>query len=130
YELAVEQYQRVLQLTPNAVDAQVHLGEAFRLQGDLPKAIAILEKARKAAPKDLQPLVLLAFTLQKAGRVDEAIASYRQALELAPNHGDVLNNLAFLLAEKGGNLVEAQQFAQRALLYKKNDPRISDTLGW
>jgi len=131
YGMAVEQYQRALKQAPNSIELQLRLGEVYRLQGDMPNAIATLEKAQQAAPKDPEPLRVLAYTLQRAGRTDEAIKRYRQLVEFSPQP-EILNNLAFLLAEQGGNknLEEAQQLAQRALLSKKNDPSISDTLGW
>jgi Tfp pilus assembly protein PilF len=56
--------------------------------------------------------------------------SYRRALRMQPENPSLLNNLAFYLAENGGNLDEALALAQRAVQKLKDDPGVSDTLGW
>ena len=130
YPLAIAEYRRMLELVPNSTLAQINLGEAYRSHGDFPNAIAVLDKARQAAPKDLRAAIALAFTLQKAGHAQEAIAAYRRAIEIEPNHVGILNNLSLLLAETGSNLDEALKLAQRATQLSKQDPTVSDTLGW
>jgi predicted Zn-dependent protease len=41
-----------------------------------------------------------------------------------------LNNIAYSLAETGGNLDEALRLAQHALQKKPGHPTLTDTLGW
>jgi len=41
-----------------------------------------------------------------------------------------LNNLAFLLAETGGNLDEAQQMASAAIRKAPKLPQLQDTMAW
>jgi predicted Zn-dependent protease len=60
----------------------------------------------------------------------EAIASYRKALAKTPDDPLLLNNLAFLLAETGGNLNEAQQMVSTAIRKAPNLPQLQDTLAW
>ena len=55
---------------------------------------------------------------------------YEATLKLDPNNGVALNNLAFLLAETGGNLDDALTKAQRAKQLLPSLYEISDTLGW
>ena len=78
------------------------------------------------------PLVVstLALTLDGAGRKQEARQAYEHALKLEPNNGVALNNLAFLLADNGGDLDQALTYAQKAKQYLPNLLEISDTLGW
>jgi tetratricopeptide (TPR) repeat protein len=47
-----------------------------------------------------------------------------------PNNAIVLNNLAYLLAETGGDLNDALTKVQRAKQVRADLPEISDTLGW
>lgn len=51
----------------------------------------------------------------RRGRVVDAERAYRRALELAPRDADALNNLAWLLYERGDALVEAEELARRAV---------------
>ena len=47
-----------------------------------------------------------------------------------PGNGVALNNLAFLIAESGGDLDQALTYAQRAKQILPNLAEVSDTLGW
>ena len=47
-----------------------------------------------------------------------------------PNAGVVLNNLAYGLAEGGGDLDEALEYANRAYALLPNLDEVADTLGW
>jgi tetratricopeptide (TPR) repeat protein len=60
----------------------------------------------------------------------EAKDYYIKALKLNPNFAPAANNLAYIYAEKGGNIDEALNLAQKAKEQVPDDPRISDTLGW
>lgn len=62
---------------------------------------------------------------------DPALAetSYRRVLKEQPDNAAVLNNLAMVLAERGGEaLREAEQFSERATEQQPNDPNLFDTL--
>ena len=65
-----------------------------------------------------------------ASRKPEAKQFYEASLKLEPDNAVVLNNLAFLLAETGGDLSDALTKAQRAKQIKPDVYEISDTLGW
>ena len=130
YDLAATEYQNLLAKHPKSIALRIQLGEVYRLKGDLNNAIAVLQPARALAPKDPNPVMLVASFLQKAGRYKEALGEYQHVLELRPDHPFVLNNIAFLLAESGGNLDEALRYAQRALEKSPGHPILIDTLGW
>jgi Flp pilus assembly protein TadD len=108
----------------------MQLGEAYRLKGDLNGAIKALEQAAQLAPDDPEPIMLLAATLESAGRNAEAKVKCQRVLELRPDNPFVLNNIAFLLAETSGNLDEALSLSQRALQKAPRQPMLLDTLGW
>ena len=55
---------------------------------------------------------------------------YRKAISINPGLSQALNNLAYLLAEYGGDLDEALRFALKAKSKNKDDPFIRDTVGW
>ena len=72
----------------------------------------------------------LALTLQNAGRKKEAGDIYEQVIKTDPQNGVALNNLAFMMAENGGDLDQALTYAQRAKQVMPNLSEVSDTLGW
>ncbi len=78
----------------------LHLGEIYRLKGDLDNAIMALNKARTAQPEDPRILGALAQALDSAGRKHEARQDYEHCLRLDPKNGMALNNLAFLPSER------------------------------
>jgi tetratricopeptide (TPR) repeat protein len=67
---------------------------------------------------------------QQKGDIEEAESYYRQALEKRKDFAPAANNLAWILAEHGGNIDEALGLAQTAKEKMPKDPAIMDTLGW
>jgi tetratricopeptide (TPR) repeat protein len=61
---------------------------------------------------------------------DKAKARYEEALKLDSKFAPAANNLAWMLAEQGGNLDVALSHAQTAREQQPDDPHIADTLGW
>jgi Flp pilus assembly protein TadD len=130
YPVAENEYRELLIRNPNSVEFLLGLADAYQLKGDFQRAIAVLQDAVKLAPKDPVPLMYLGAVFDKAGRVNEATASYRRALTLQPDNTSAMNNLAYLMAETGGSLDEALQLAQLAVAKAPQDPNLKDTLGW
>jgi len=58
------------------------------------------------------------------------VATYQKILQLQPDHPIALNNLAYIMAESGGDLDQALTLAQRARQKLPNDLNVADTLGW
>jgi len=70
--------------------------------------------ASRKSPDKARPFNNLGLALFRMGRVDEAIAEYGKALELAPGYYDALNNLGNALLEKG-DVDEAVSLYKRIL---------------
>lgn len=62
------------------------LGVIYLERGQLYEAASEFEWARKLMPGHPDPRLNLGLTLERGGRVDEAIAAYDAALEVYPNH--------------------------------------------
>jgi len=60
----------------------------------------------------------------------KAIADYESLLAKMPNNTNVLNNLAYMLAESNQRLPEALGYAKRALDASANDASFMDTYGY
>ncbi len=130
YDGAIQQYQRLLSKNPKSAAEWAALGRVYTQKGDLPSALAALQKATGFAPKDGRVAASLGDALAVSNRKQEAIPVYRRALELQPDNALVMNNLAFMIAETGGNLDEALKLMQKAIEKAPKQPNFSDTLGW
>lgn len=65
------------------------------------EAASEFEWARKLMPGHPDPRMNLAFTLESAGRVDDALAGYRSALEVYPDHLPTIQAMARLQVRSG-----------------------------
>jgi tetratricopeptide (TPR) repeat protein len=111
-------------------DIYLRIGEIYRRKGDLNASVQALRKALETLPDNIMVLSELALVLDEGARRPEARKVYEATLKLDPNNGVVLNNLAFLLCETGGDLDDALTKATRAKQLLPNLLEISDTLGW
>ena len=123
-------YNSLVQEAPNAADLWVRLGEAQRRAKKYDDSLRALDKAKELAPRDPQPWLQTAITLEAAGRRDQVRQAYEQIIKVAPDNAIALNNVAFFLAESGQDLDQALTYAQRAKQQMPNNPDVADTLGW
>jgi len=127
---AIGIYQEHMAKYPKATFVAVRLAEAQRRKGDMQGAIATLTKASELAPDDANAKVQLAITLDGQGARDKAQPIYEEVLKRVPDNWVALNNLAYILAEKGADLDQALGYATRAKQQVPDSLDISDTLGW
>ena len=113
-----------------AGDLFLRIGETYRRKGDLPRAVTALRRSAELRPGGEVTLTLLGQVFDAMGRKADAAAKYREVLELNPNSGVAMNNLAYFLSETGGDLDDALKLAQHALQLLPDLPEVSDTLGW
>jgi len=103
--------------------------EALQQGGKLREAITVARRARDLDPQRRQLSVFLAFLLQTAGGNDEAIGLYRTVLKSEPSNLQAANNLAYMLAERGQDLQEANQLANLCVRAQPENDGFGDTLG-
>ncbi len=115
---------------PLEVQQKLLRAESRSLRGDEAGARSDLEAATDAAPDMLGAQILLAVNYETAGNYDAAIVRYRKVLSLAPDTPLALNNLAYALAVRKGELREAVPLAERARTLAPQSGVIADTLGW
>ena len=133
-DMALASFEKVLEnLEPDsreAGDLHLRIGETYRRKGDGEAAIAALTRASQLLPD--QPVVVgtLALVLDGSGKKDEAEKAYRATLQLDSDNAIAMNNLAFLLAERGEDLDHAWGFARRAMELVPEDVEMIDTAGW
>jgi len=101
-------------VAPQLAQGWLDLGSVTAAEEDFRKVIETLEPVPGVS--DTPAVVLLAVALEQLGRLDEAEAKYRRALELLPGQPVVLNNLAYLLTkQEGGSAAEAAELAEEAV---------------
>ena len=83
---ALELYRRVLADDPGNIDALHLAGVALNRLGDHEEAVTLIEQAVKAGPPQAHMLFNLANAYRFAGRTDEAVLSYREALARDPGN--------------------------------------------
>jgi tetratricopeptide (TPR) repeat protein len=125
---AEAQYQRAIDRDKNFLPAYAALGRLY--SRDPEKLIAQYRAMVDAAPANPSPHTLLGMAYEAQERYDDAIVEYERALELEPRFAPAANNLAWLYAERGGNIDVALGLAQTAMAQLPDDPGVGDTLGW
>lgn len=132
YDLAIGVYQDLLgkERGMNSTGLLLRVAAVYQKKGDDQSAIAALNKARQLAPREPASAIMMGISQGRIGRIDEAKAAYREALQAQPDNATALNNLAYLLVESGGSLDEAQNLVERALKKVPGQPNYTDTLGF
>ena len=80
------------------------------------EAASEFEGARKLMPGHPDPRMNLALTLEKAGRTDEAIQTYKTALEVFPGHVPTEQALARLYVRSGAKADELAEMLERVAM--------------
>jgi Flp pilus assembly protein TadD len=113
YAEAASNAERVLVMAPDNIDALMEQARAYVGQGQGFYAIAPAQHVRALAPKDWRPLSILGVAYAQVRRHDDALAAWRQALDLSPDNPAVLANMAMELAATG-DAPQAETLLRRA----------------
>ncbi len=100
---AAQMYVSVIQEDPSNSDAWHLLGTIEIARGNFPAAHDLISKALLLKPDCAIYHHNLGFVLGALSRMPEAVASYRRAVELAPDYAEALFNLAQMVRVKAGD---------------------------
>ena len=120
-QLALAEFQRVLELRPGEPKAVQHLGHTYASLGDFPKAIEILSRYLKQYPNDEDALNNLGVALLISKRPREALEPLQHALRVKPDHIVALVNSGIAHADLG-EYPEALSLFRRAIAVKYDTP--------
>jgi tetratricopeptide (TPR) repeat protein len=95
---AIAEYRTALRIEPDRVVTLVQLSAALGARGRLLEAASCLQRAVDLAPANDETRRLLAVTLVRAGRLEDAIRAYGGILRQSPDDLDALNNVAWIRA--------------------------------
>ena len=111
-------------------------GEVCFRRGNVKMAALLLEKVVQpgVANKDkqlyLQAGSTLAVCYDKLGLSDKSIRLYESILDLDAGNFYMMNNLAYVLADRGRELSRAKELALKAVAAEPENASYLDTLGW
>jgi uncharacterized protein (TIGR03790 family) len=98
-------------------------------RGDFTGAVETTQQVIASAPTFFTAREYLGTLYERAGKKDLAERAYRQLLAVNRDNVIALNNLAYLLTERGA-LDEALTFADQAYGLAPTNASVLDTLGW
>lgn len=124
-ELAIETYNKVLQIAPGYISALNNLGVSLRKVHKLDQAIACYRRAMEREPRNVQTLSNFGNALKDAGRHAEALDMFRRAMEVAPDDAGMVYNFAITLKD-AGLIDESIEIFKRA---QRLNPDLPD-IGW
>jgi len=122
--------QKMAAQHPTSADIQVQIAQLQLKHGHLEEGLQALLRAQQLAPNGKGLDFAIGNVQDQLGRKTEAIAEYRKAMAKTPDDPLLLNNLAFVVADTGGNLAEAQQMVSTAIRKAPKLPQLQDTLAW
>lgn len=130
FDKAETALRRVVNVDSTSLEAYGLLGQLYVMQNKADQALKEYEILSKQQPNAVGPHTVIAMLLQSMNRLDEATARYERVIEIDRQAPVAANNLAWLYAERGGNIDIALQLAQTARRNLPNEPAVADTLGW
>jgi tetratricopeptide (TPR) repeat protein len=130
YKRAVEILKKGTSHHPTAADMWALLGSAYQQSRLDSLALKACDTALELDASQVSPYITIGYIYDSRGDTNRALDVYEQALTIAPDDPLVLNNYAYLLAQKGVRLDEAKAMAEKALNKSPDNPSYLDTLGW
>lgn len=118
FDRARVEFEFAARLKPESAEIRYNLGKLYSAQDNFPAAWKALEQALRLDPSYVEAHNALGFVLESSGLDDEAVASYRKAMELSesaeqPFAAPYVNVAAFY--NRKNQTREALEYASKAL---------------
>ena len=127
---AEQSFKTAIEIDGSALAPYLNLAQLYYQTGKVDQSIIEYETILTKTPNAPAALMMLGIIHEGRKEYDKAKERYDQILKLNPRFAPAANNLAWLIAEQGGNLDVALSHAQTAREQRPEDPNIADTLGW
>lgn len=129
YDDAYEVYQRGLEVAPDNAGLLRGASASELRRGNAESSLALALRLQKASQDIAGDAFNRGLIYERLEAADRAEQSYREAIELQPEHWPSLNNLAVILL-RSGRPGEGLALAERAASLAGNNPLVLHTLGW
>jgi tetratricopeptide (TPR) repeat protein len=120
YDRAIEDFDKVLVIEPDNVEALVSRGDAFGQLGDLGRAMADLNRAVALAPDKPTALLARGQVESRRGNLAGAARDYEAALKLDPRYADAMVNLAAVRSIQGQSGAAVELLDQAIAIDRRN----------
>jgi tetratricopeptide (TPR) repeat protein len=128
---AEQNLKHAVQADPAQPDGYALLGQLYVTQRKLPAATDEFLKMAGLDQTSVPAATMLGLLYSAQNNVAEAEKWYERAVQIDPRGAAAAsNNLAWMYAERGGNLETATRLAQYAKSQAPDQPQFNDTLGW
>ncbi|MBU1887859.1 MAG: tetratricopeptide repeat protein, partial [Candidatus Omnitrophica bacterium] len=121
YDKAIEEFNRVLKINPEHLEAYYHLGLCYHQQKDMSSALTYFNKALKLSPNEERIHESLGFCYLDLKKVHRAIEEFRQILAINPNSQYGHLGLGFCYLEQRQTERVLDEFNQVLKLNVQND---------
>jgi tetratricopeptide (TPR) repeat protein len=101
YDRAIEDFDKVLAIEPDNLEALISRGDAFSQLGDMGRAMADLNRAVSLAPENATILIARGQVESRRGNFGGAGRDYAAALKSEPDNSDAMVNLAAIESWQG-----------------------------
>ena len=128
-EAAENELKKIFSIDENYLPAYSAYAAILMKRNQLNQAVEQYKRSIEKKPS-ASVYALLGILEDTRGNAAAAEQNYRKSLEIDPKMPIAANNLAWLIAEKQGNLDEALKLAQTAVDRNQNVAGYYDTLGW
>lgn len=108
---AADLYERVIQISPEWIEAHINLGVVLYQMGHLEEALAAFRSALALDPSNPITCYNLGCVLEELGELVEAIGQLRRAARLMPANPDIRFNLALAYEKRGRKRLAREQWA-------------------
>ncbi|MBS0151317.1 MAG: tetratricopeptide repeat protein [Nitrospira sp.] len=127
---AEQSFKTAIEIDGSALAPYLNLAQLYYQTGKVDQSVIEYQTILAKTPNAPAALMMLGIIHEGRKEYDKAKERYDQILKLNPRFAPAANNLAWLIAEQGGNLDVALSHAQTAREQRPEDPSIADTLGW
>ena len=126
----IQYLEKAVAENPKLMNAYIMIGNAYAKLDDFDRAIREYQTAIEKNPRAIQPNMLIATLYDRRQDYTKANEYYEKVLEINSTFSPAANNLAWNIAQNGGNLDVALRWAEKAREYDQHNPGVADTLGW
>jgi len=100
-DLAIDSFQKAVEVDPNFVSALHNLGEVYAFRGLFEKALTFYLKALNILPNDIAVNFSRGCVYAHMGLRNKAVKQWEKVLEINPNHEGAKRRLAMIMANAG-----------------------------
>ncbi len=115
---------------PNDISVDLSLAQLDMVENKMDDARKTLSALLSKNSSNSAARVMLAGAEVQTGDFPAAIDQYQKALESDARNALVLNNLAFVMADRANQADDALAYAMKAKELAPSNPAIDDTIGW